>query len=205
MTSLLIAHVALWLLMIGLVVLLIMLSRQVGALHQRVAPAGALAVNAVLEVGQPAPKLEASNLNGRRVSVGEGRDGKSQLLLFVAPDCPISRSLVPVLGSLPASEPWLDVLLISDGDDPGRHVAFAAGKALAGFDYVLSEALGRAYGVSKLPYAVLIDESGRIAGMGIINSREHLESLFEAKESGVASIQAFMAASDRFHQAHGST
>lgn len=205
MTSLLIAHVALWLLMIGLVVLLIMLSRQVGALHQRVAPAGALAVNAVLEVGQPAPKLEASNLNGRRVPVGEGRDGKSQLLLFVAPDCPISRSLVPVLGSLPASEPWLDVLLISDGDDPGPHVAFAAGKALAGFDYVLSEALGRAYGVSKLPYAVLIDESGRIAGMGIINSREHLESLFEAKESGVASIQAFMAASDRFHQAHGST
>ena len=204
MTGLLIAHSALWLLMIGLAVLLVMLSRQVGALHQRVAPAGALAVNAILEVGQAAPQLKAATLGGHEVEVGRSQGGKSQLLLFLAPDCPISRSLVPVLGSLPASEPWLDILLVSDGEDRTPHVAFAAGKELAGFDYVLSEALGRAYGVSKLPYAVLIDESSRVAGMGIVNSREHLESLFEAKESGVASIQAFMAASDQFHRAQES-
>ena len=47
------------------------------------------------------------------------------------------------------------------------------------FTYISSEILGRSYGVSKLPYAVLIDEQGKIASMGIINSREHLESLFE--------------------------
>jgi len=58
---------------------------------------------------------------------------------------------------------------------------------------VLSEALGRSFGVSKLPYAVLLDEAGRVAAMGLVNSREHLESLFEAKERGVASIQEFLA------------
>ena len=58
---------------------------------------------------------------------------------------------------------------------------------------VLSESLGRAFGVSKLPYAVLIDEAGRVASTGLINSREHLESLFVAKEHGVASIQEFLA------------
>ena len=67
-----------------------------------------------------------------------------------------------------------------------------AGKGLQAFPYVVSEILGKTYGVSKLPYAVLIDEQGKIASMGIVNSREHLESLFEAKEHKVASIQEYM-------------
>ena len=46
--------------------------------------------------------------------------------------------------------------------------------------------------ISKLPYAVLIDESGHVRAKGLINSREHLESLFTAKEAGVASIQEFI-------------
>jgi hypothetical protein len=51
--------------------------------------------------------------------------------------------------------------------------------------------------VSKLPYGVLIDEQGRIASLGIVNSREHLDSLFEAKERKVASIQEFVGRSGR--------
>lgn len=208
MTSLLIAHTALWILLAGLSVLLLLLSRQVAALHGQVAPAGALAVNALLEIGQQAPVLTVSTLTGERRSVGLTATGqrteRSQLLLFVAPDCPISRSLVPVLGSLPMSERWLDLLLVSDGGDIAEHQAFSNQKALKGIDYVLSEDLGRACGVSKLPYAILIDEAGSIAGMGIVNSREHLESLFEAKERGVPSIQAFMESSDQFYRADGS-
>ena len=58
--------------------------------------------------------------------------------------------------------------------------------------FVLSEGLGRALSVSKLPYAVLLDEEGRVASLGLVNSREHLESLFEAKERGVASLQEYL-------------
>ena len=47
--------------------------------------------------------------------------------------------------------------------------------------------------ISKLPYAVLIDESGTIRAKGLVNSREQLESLFTAKELGVASVQEFLA------------
>jgi methylamine dehydrogenase accessory protein MauD len=43
--------------------------------------------------------------------------------------------------------------------------------------------------VAKLPYAVLIDTAGVIRAKGLVNTREHLESLFEASERGVASIQ----------------
>jgi len=43
-----------------------------------------------------------------------------------------------------------------------------------------------------LPYAVLIDEKGTLQAMGIVNSREHIESLFNVKETGYASLQEYM-------------
>ena len=59
---------------------------------------------------------------------------------------------------------------------------------------VLSSELGMTYRVSKLPYAVLIDEEGRIRAKGLVNTREHLESIIEAKQMGVASIQDYLRA-----------
>ena len=46
--------------------------------------------------------------------------------------------------------------------------------------------------MGKLPYGVLINNQGLIASLGIVNSREHLESLFEAERMGVASIQDYL-------------
>ena len=57
--------------------------------------------------------------------------------------------------------------------------------------------LGKSYGVSKLPYAVLIKHDNSIASLGIVNSREHLESLFEAEALGIASIQDYLAQRDK--------
>jgi hypothetical protein len=39
---------------------------------------------------------------------------------------------------------------------------------------------------------VLIDDAGKLSSTGLVNTREHLESLFIAKESGVSSIQQFL-------------
>ncbi len=71
-------------------------------------------------------------------------------------------------------------------------IAYADSHGLGAFPYVVSEILGKTYGVAKLPYAVLIDETGKVASAGIVNSREHLDSLFEAKERKVASIQEYL-------------
>jgi methylamine dehydrogenase accessory protein MauD len=57
---------------------------------------------------------------------------------------------------------------------------------------VLSSELGMTYRVSKLPYAVLIDEEGRIRAKGLVNTREHLESIIQAKQMGVASVQDYL-------------
>ena len=68
------------------------------------------------------------------------------------------------------------------------------GHGLSRLPYVLSAQVGMAFGVGKLPYAILIDELGVIRAKGIVNTREHLESLFEAQRRGVASIQEFLQA-----------
>ena len=47
--------------------------------------------------------------------------------------------------------------------------------------------------IGKLPYAVLLDQQGRIRAKGLVNSREQLESLFTASELGVASVQDYLA------------
>ena len=57
---------------------------------------------------------------------------------------------------------------------------------------MLSQELGLAYQIGKLPYAVLIDESGRVRAKGLVNSREQLESLFTAKDLNVASVQDYL-------------
>ena len=86
---------------------------------------------------------------------------------------------------------WLRIVLASDGE-PEEHRAFYRRAALTDFSYVLSAELGMALRVGKLPYAVLLDEAGRVRAKGLVNSREQLESLFTAKEMNVASVQEFV-------------
>lgn len=192
-TPALVSQLALWLAIIVLAVLVAALARQVGLLHERIAPAGALALGKQITVGEPGPDMELTALDGSPITIGGKRNARSQLLFFVSPDCPVCKSLLPVVQSAAAAEAdWLDLVLASDGA-PAPHHAMIEERGLSGIPYVLSEQLGRRLAVSKLPYGVLLDENGVIAASGLVNSREHLESLFEAKERGVASIQQYLA------------
>lgn len=194
MSSLFLAsQIFLWIAVGVLGLLVAALARQVGVLHERIAPAGALTLHRKVDVGDAGPLMALTALDGTEVRIGGARPGRSQLLFFLSPDCPVCKTLLPVIRSARSAEGrWLDIVLASDGE-PAAHRRLVMAEDLAGFPYVLSEALGRQLGVSKLPYAVLIDEEGRIASLGLVNNREHLESLFEAKERGVASIQQYLA------------
>jgi methylamine dehydrogenase accessory protein MauD len=193
MSAFVVSYVVLWVLVIALALVVLALARQIGVLHDRIAPAGALMVGKGLKVAEAAPVLSVNDLDGGAHAIGAPRaDGKSTLLMFVSPTCPVCKTLLPVLKSSRRSEQsWLEILLASDGD-PATHSAFRAANGLDAFAYVLSPTLGIAYQISRLPYAVLLDESGVVQARGLINSREHLESLFEAKRLGVASLQEYL-------------
>ena len=203
MSFLVASQIMLWIGLLVLGVVCMALARQIGVLHQRIAPAGALSLRQPLKLGDPAPEMVLPGLDGSPVKIGGVRAGRSQMLLFLSPDCAICETLLPAVRSAQGAERgWLDIILASDGEQY-KHEAFVREKGLTKFPYVVSEHLGRSYGVSKLPYAVLIDEAGRLSSTGLVNTREHLESLFVAKETGVSSIQQYLSQRGPRHASSG--
>ena len=191
---LLISNLVLWLLVVVLAVVVLALARQVGILHERVAPAGALQPTEGPKVGEVTEPIELQDLSGNPVTVG-GADAKglATLVLFVSPTCPVCRSLVPTAKSLANSESTrLRLVFASDGNKPEQHEAYAADLDLGGYPYTLSQTLGMRYHVSKLPFAVLVGADGTLQSKGLVNSREHLESLVEAMDMGIATVQDYV-------------
>ncbi len=190
--ALVVSNIVLWAVVLALLVTVLALARQIGILYERIAPMGALMLDSGPKVGEVAPVFQLDDLAGRAVAVGGSGNSRSQLLFFLSPTCPVCKKLLPILRSVQHSERgWLDVVLASDGDH-AEHLAFYRKAKLADFPYLLSADLGMALKVGRLPYAVLIGEDGRIRAKGLVNSREQLESLFTAKELGVASVQEFI-------------
>ncbi len=167
------------------------LARQVGILYERIAPVGALILDAGPKVGEQAPAFDLIGLDGRRVELGRPA-ATSTLLFFLSPTCPVCKKLLPILKSTARSEAnWLRIVLASDGERGAQEKFYRQAK-LEEFPYLLSTELGLAYKVSRLPHAVLIGETGHVKAKGLVNSREQLESLFTAKELGVSSVQEYL-------------
>ncbi len=192
--AMLVSNILLWVLVIVLALVVLALARQVGVLHERVAPAGALMPTTGPKIGELTEPLPLSDINGRTLSVG-GADanGLHTLVMFISPTCPVCKSLVPTAKSLAKTERnRLQLVFASDGDKLEQHQAYAKDLDLGKYPYVLSEKLGMRYEVSKLPFAILVGADGTLQSKGLVNTREHLESLIEAMDSGVATLQDYV-------------
>lgn len=199
--ALLVSNVLLWCLVIVLALVVLALARQVGVLHERVAPAGALMPTSGPKVGEQTQSAEFRDLAGELVTVGgASSDGRATLVLWVSPTCPVCKALVPTAVSMAQAE-GLRLLFASDGDRLEQHRAYVNDLRIAAYPYVVSQALGMSYAVSKLPFAVLIDAGGVLRGKGLVNTREHLESLVESMRTGIASLQDYIAIADQQNDA----
>lgn len=190
LTMLIVSQILSWIVILGLTLALLALARQVGVLHLRVAPAGALVTGKGPVVGEAAPVMETVTLDGQSLAVGRPA-GRKQLLLFVSPHCPLCKDLIPVARNFARSEK-LDIVFVGD-DQEAEQRAMIARMDMAGLPFVNSSIVGRAYQVDRLPHAVLIGEEGKLLSRGLVNSREHLESLVTAHEMGVVSVQDYLA------------
>ena len=193
MTEVLMAStLLLWIVVIILGLVVFALARQVGILHERVAPAGALMPTTGPKVGELTEAAEYQDLHGGKVQVGgAGGDGRPVLVMWISPTCPVCKGLVPTALSLAGHEN-INLVFASDGDQLERHRAYVQDLGLTGYPYIVSQQLGIQYAVSKLPFAVLIGADGTLRSKGLVNSREHLESLLESMETGVSSLQDYM-------------
>lgn len=200
MEALIVSNILLWVLLIALAFVLMGLVRQIGVLHGRLAPAGALMIDKGVAVNEPAPKVTAADRNGRPVNFGYPGE-KGQLLFFLSPTCPICKSLLPAVKAIGKARKDLEVVYVSDGDLDAQ-AALIREFALEDASYVVGPEVGMTYQIGKLPYAALIDAAGVLRAKGLVNSREHLDSLFEAERMGIASLQDYLHKPDNAVKIH---
>ncbi|VVP47348.1 Methylamine utilization protein MauD [Pseudomonas fluorescens] len=198
MEGLIVSNVLLWVLLVAVAFVVMGLVRQIGVLHGRLAPAGALMVDKGVAVNEPAPQVTASDRHGRPVNFGYAGE-KSQLLFFLSPTCPICKSLLPAIKSIAREQSdRLDVVFVSDGDMDAQQALIREYK-LEDATYVVGPEVGMTYQIGKLPYAALIDKAGTLRAKGLVNSREHLDSLFEVEHLKHATLQQYLNAQPHTH------
>jgi len=171
----LVSYVVLWGLVLFLAVLVAALARQIGVLHMRLGPRGALEVD---EEGPPLgelpPTAEVVDLEGAPHRVGG--PGVPALLLFVSAGCPICREVLP--GVAPAARAGdLRPLVLVDDDDPASldryrehdpRVPVAAAPDVAD-----------TYDIPGTPFVVVLDEAGVVRAKGTVNTLEQMEGLVD--------------------------
>ncbi|MBY0276810.1 methylamine dehydrogenase accessory protein MauD [Candidatus Binatia bacterium] len=196
--ALLISNVLLWLVVLVLAGIVVALARQLGVLYERIAPVGALALGSGPATGTQAPVVAATTLAGATLHIGApSPSGRKTLVFFLSVTCPVCKSLLPVLRSVARAErAQVDVVLAGDGD-PDAYRALVREHGVGDLPCVVSPVLGMTWQVPRVPYAVLLDAAGAIRSKGLVNNREHLESLLEADLLGVGTLQELFAREER--------
>lgn len=191
LTALIVSQVLSWGVILALVVAVLALARQVGVLHMRVAPAGALTTAGGPSVGSRSPAIPARTLEGAAVTVGGAAPGSAlRLLMFVSAACPLCKGLIPMAKSF-ARDERVQLIFVGD-DDPAVQRGMIEQHGIGSYQFINGPDVGQAFEVGKLPYAVLLDADGTVLSKGLVNSREHLESLVIAHEMGVRSVQDYI-------------
>ncbi|MEO8424302.1 MAG: hypothetical protein ABI595_10405 [Actinomycetota bacterium] len=147
------AFVAQWLLVLVLAAVVVALARQVGTLHLRLGPRGALEVDSEgPALGEAPPAMPAIVDDGGRVLVGG--PGPTRLVLFSSPTCSICKEVAPGIGAA-ASAVGLTPVIIHDPD------------------------LERVYDVPGTPFLLILDRVGIVRAKGTVNNLEQVEGLID--------------------------
>lgn len=147
------AFIAQWLLVVVLAAVVVALARQVGTLHLRLGPRGALEVDSEgPTLGEAPPALPAIDDDGGRVLVGG--PGSPRLVLFSSPTCAICKEVAPGIGAA-ASAAGLTPMILHDPD------------------------LERVYDVPGTPFLLVMDAAGVVRAKGTVNNLEQVEGLID--------------------------
>lgn len=189
-----ISQILLWIVVLLQGIFLLALARQIGILHQRYASGGARIMNTGLNIGESAPDLDVGDINDDRVTLGMER-GKRTLLFFISTGCSICATLLPHLNRLARSEVNdLEIKLIAFGTSPetGKKYALEHSILNGNLPFIISDDLSFRYQVTLAPYGIVVDKTGVIRAKGLVNSYFDVESLLNAEEMGVRSIQEYL-------------
>jgi hypothetical protein len=150
------AFVAQWVLLIVLCVVVVALARQVGTLHLRLGPRGALEIDTEgPALGDTLPSMPARGADGGSVTLGG--PGARRLVLFSSPTCIVCHEVAPAIP--------------------------AAARAGGLVPQVVHDAEAeRTFEVPGTPFVLVLDELGIVRAKGTVNNLEQVEGLVDTAD-----------------------
>jgi methylamine dehydrogenase accessory protein MauD len=167
------SYVVLWIVVIVLGVVVVALARQIGTLHLRLGPTGALEMDEEgPPIGEAPPPIDTKTVQGDPVVVGG--PGETQMLLFVSPGCMVCKQVLPSIHAISGD---MRAYVVTDVDR--RESELAYGGENGRVSVIPGKDITRAYDVPGTPYVVVLDRSGVVQAKGTVNNLEQMEGLIE--------------------------
>lgn len=168
-----ISYVVLWVVVAVLCATTVALARQVGLLHLRLGPRGALELDDEgPALGRALDPVRATELSGDAITIAAR--GEAQLLLFVSPGCPVCDQVLPAAAALGRGGELAPYVLV-DADAAEAATMLEVRRVPA--PVVAAAQLARDLEVPGTPYALVLDREGIVRAKGTVNNLEQVEGL----------------------------
>lgn len=169
------SYLVLWLLVVALVVVVVALARQIGTLHLRMGPRGALEIDDEgPALGEAPESFEVTTIDGDAIHIGG--PGEAQLLMFVSPGCMVCEQVLPAIGAVARAGSFVPYVL-TDVDPFEAERAFRPKRLPA--SVASARPVVESLRVPGTPYVVLLDDRGVVLAKGTINNLEQMEGLVD--------------------------
>jgi methylamine dehydrogenase accessory protein MauD len=169
------SYIGLWSLVLVQTILFVALLRQVGVLHTRIGPRGAMG-DEKPAAGDQLPQTVFRTLDDQPFTFAASSLEKTLLALFVSPGCVVCKDVMPGFRALSReSRKGLEtVLAIGTEESEARQYAreHRMRTAVVGDAGIL-----RQFEIPSTPFAVTIDSEGKVIAGGLVNNLEQVESL----------------------------
>ncbi len=191
-----ISYIVLWAVVLLQVVLVLALARLVGQLMSRRFPTtGARVIDPGPDIGVTVENWEGADLAGNPVSLRFPRK-RAVFLLYVAPHCTACARLLPSARYFfkeiahAADVVWV----MTQGVRPDALRAYARKNGLEAYPGLSEEALPPRWRLGGAPFGLWVGADGKVKAKGMVDRREHLESLQHAAAIGHATVESYVTA-----------
>jgi peroxiredoxin len=167
---------ALWVLLVAQSAMIVVLSRHMRRLYEARTPD---AEHVGPAMGAVVPEMEVADIAGRSLSLG-GVAPRKRLLLFLSPGCPGCRTAIRQVQQVPSDLAQL-VLVWSMVPEQARDLAEEYQIRLP----MVADGdrqLWKQFNITGVPFAVVVDEGGRVVAKAFAHMAEQLTALVTPPE-----------------------
>ena len=177
----LVSYIILWAVVLGLIVLVFLLYRQLGIMY--LGSAEGVSRDG-LPKGTPAPDFSLTDQYGNVQRLANYR-GQPTFLVFGSPSCNPCRVLLPQLHEWAAAHPDVGVIWLN-ATTPDESLKFVSdmGAQLPVVPHSPDDKIADRYKVRVTPFCFLVDGTGIIRAKGLVNSKGGLDLYYREFKTG---------------------